>query len=414
MKKKLLNNIGLKLISVAAAVIIWLIIINIDDPETSKTITLTVQEINAEDLASLKKTYEVVSGETATARIKGRTSVIKDLDSSDFKAIADLSKLSDTGAVWVDIVANDYVNTREVEIVPGNNVYKVATENLVEKSFSVVVNTRGKVASGYYKGEVKATPNMIKITGSETKISNIKEVAVTVDISGASSNIASEGLEPVVYGLNGAAMDTSRLSMDIKDGVDVSVTMLRTKTVPVRLTYKGDAADGYAVLSKESAEESVTIAGTKADLDKVSALNVECSIEGETSDIEKTILYKDFLPENIVLAEGDVETAGIAVKVVIEPVITRMVDVRFEDIELTGASDELDYSVYSETDEVSISVSGAKSYVDALKPEDLKVKADVSGYGAGTHLIRLDVTTSASVTVGEYQQTTIRIQDAES
>ena len=415
MKRKLLNNIGMKLISVAAALVIWLIIVNVDDAYDTKSITLEVQEINAEDLASINKTYEVVSGETATAKIRGRASVLKDLSNTDFTATADLSKLSDTGAVWVDIKAKDYV--KGIEIMPDNNVYQVVTENLVEKQFSVVVKTRGSVAKGYDIGEIKVTPNIINIRGSETKISNIKEVAVTIDVSGYSSNINKVGLVPTVYELNGSAMDTSRLTMDVTT-VDVSMTMLRTKTIPVKVTYKGEPADGYVVVSKVSGESEVTVAGTKADLDKLSVLNVECDIEGASENIEKTILYKDFLPENIYLSEGDKETSGVAVNVVIEPVISKDVDVKFSDIGLTGASDELEYSIYNYNEEnvpdtVSVSVSGAKSAVDAVKAEDIRVTADVSNYGIGVYSIQLNVQVTGQITAKENQKMVIQIKNKE-
>ena len=58
MKKKLLNNIGLKLISVLVAMLIWLVITNIDDATTTETITLPIQEINAEDLESYGMMYQ--------------------------------------------------------------------------------------------------------------------------------------------------------------------------------------------------------------------------------------------------------------------------------------------------------------------------------------------------------------------
>ena len=292
MKKKLLNNIGLKLISVLVAMLIWLVITNIDDATTTETITLPIQEINAEDLESYGMTYEVVSGTTATATIKGRPSVLKNLTADDFVATADLSNLSVTGAVMVDITAKDYV--RYVEIIPDNNVYKVVTEKLVSKQFPVNVKTRGNVATGYYLGEIKSTPNLITITGSETKINSIKEVAVEVDVTGCSANISKEGLTPVVYSLNGEVMETDRLTFDSKS-VDVSIAMLRTKTVPVEIEYQGEPAEGYAVVSKECATTEVLIAGTKTDLDSVSSIKLVCDISGIKEKLETTILYKDFL-----------------------------------------------------------------------------------------------------------------------
>lgn len=411
MRKKLLNNIDLKLISLAVAVVIWLVIVNINDAYETETISLQVQEINAEDLEGVGKTYEVVSGSVATAKIRARASVLKDIDADDFVATADLSKLSDTGAVWVDITAKSYVNAHEVEIIPDNNVYKVVTENLVDEDFSVVVRTEGEVGSGYFLGEKKATPVLVNIKGSETKISNIKEVCVTVNVTGYTSNISLENVELQVIGLNGEPMDTGRLTLS-NSTVDVSMTMLRTKTVPVKFVFNGEPAEGYAIVSQASTESKVVVAGTKEDLDAISVLTMEYDLTDARESIEKTILFKDFLPENIHLAEGDLETSGVAINVVIDPIIERSIDVPFEDIRLIGEDENYEYSLsQDDVDTVSVIVSGAKSIVDAMTEDDLKVSADVDDFNAGDYTVLLSVQTDAQVTVKDYQHAAIQIRN---
>jgi YbbR domain-containing protein len=407
MKKKLLNNIGLKLISVLVAMLIWLVITNIDDATTTETITLPIQEINAEDLESYGMTYEVVSGTTATATIKGRPSVLKNLTADDFVATADLSNLSVTGAVMVDITAKDYV--RYVEIIPDNNVYKVVTEKLVSKQFPVNVKTRGNVATGYYLGEIKSTPNLITITGSETKINSIKEVAVEVDVTGCSANISKEGLTPVVYSLNGEVMETDRLTFDSKS-VDVSIAMLRTKTVPVEIEYQGEPAEGYAVVSKECATTEVLIAGTKTDLDSVSSIKLVCDISGIKEKLETTILYKDFLPANIYLAEGDLETTGAAVTVNVEPYISRTVSVPKENITIQNKSEQYSYTLDG-NDTVDVTVSGLSSDIAAVTPENLKAFIDVNGLGAGEHSVLMNISDKTSVKLQENYTVTVWIEN---
>lgn len=394
MKKKLLNNIGLKLLSVLIAMVIWLVIVNVDDATISETITLTVQEINAEDLESYGMTYEVVSGSTATATIKGRPSVLKNLSADDFVATADLSNLSVTGAVMVDISAKDYVHY--VEIIPDNNVYKVVTENLVSKQFPVNVRTRGTVATGYYLGEISSTPNLITITGSETKINNIKEIAVEVDVTGCSANISAEGLTPVVYSLDGEVMETDKLTLD-SSSVDVSIAMLRTKTVPIEIEYVGEPAQGYDVVSEECATTEVLIAGTKADLDEVSSIKLTCDISGISEKLEKTILYKDFLPENIYLAEGDLETTGAAVTVNVEPHIEKEFAIPYDDIKLQNSSDDYTYSLGS--GEVTVTVEGTESVVNAVKAAQISVSIDVSSLSEGEHTVPVSVNVPTGVTL---------------
>ncbi len=412
MKKKLLNNLGMKLISIVAAIFIWLIIVNVDDAYDTKRISLPVQEINAEDLESLNKTYEVVAGSTATATIRARTSVLMHLDSDDFTATADLSKMSDTGAVWVDIALKTPMSG--VEIIPDNNVYQVSTENLVEKQFPVTVRIDGQVASGYYPGEVRTTPNIINLRGSETSINSIREVMVAIDISGYSSNINKTGLKPVLKDFNDQVIDAGRITMDAET-IDVSITMLRTKTVPVNMAFTGAPADGYVVISQDMPETTVTVAGLKADLDKIDALKMSFDLSGASESIEQTVLFREFLPENIYLVDGDLETSGVPVNIVIEPVTSRNIDVNFSDIILQGASASLNYGLYSGASTVSITVTGAKSVVDAMTAADLAVSADVTNRRQGIISIPLTVQVNAALSnvTAEGDTVTMQVSDKE-
>ena len=63
MKQKLTNNLGLKLISVALSVILWLIVVSIDDPVISRTYSgIEVEVLNADAVTSQGKVYEILDG----------------------------------------------------------------------------------------------------------------------------------------------------------------------------------------------------------------------------------------------------------------------------------------------------------------------------------------------------------------
>ena len=64
MKEKLTNNLGLKLISLCLAVIFWLVVVTMEDPEQTKTLEIPVTRINEEMIRENDKTYEVIEGNT--------------------------------------------------------------------------------------------------------------------------------------------------------------------------------------------------------------------------------------------------------------------------------------------------------------------------------------------------------------
>ena len=60
MKTKLLNNLPFKIISVIAAIVLWLIVVNIDDTvETDVFKNLPVTLINTDTLTSQDQTYRI-------------------------------------------------------------------------------------------------------------------------------------------------------------------------------------------------------------------------------------------------------------------------------------------------------------------------------------------------------------------
>ena len=89
-KKIFLNNLSIKLISIVGAVLIWLLIINIDDPYKTKTFLVRVEVVNEEALHSEHKVYEIVEGSTASVSVRGKRSIVDKLTTDDISATADL------------------------------------------------------------------------------------------------------------------------------------------------------------------------------------------------------------------------------------------------------------------------------------------------------------------------------------
>ena len=68
-KKKLTNNIGLKIASVILAVLIWLVVLNVSDPDKTITISnIPITFINENAITGQDKVYEIASGKAATLK----------------------------------------------------------------------------------------------------------------------------------------------------------------------------------------------------------------------------------------------------------------------------------------------------------------------------------------------------------
>ena len=62
MKKKLTNNLGMRILAVVIAVLIWIIVVNVSDPIIESTYSgIPVEIINADTITKQNKTYDVLN-----------------------------------------------------------------------------------------------------------------------------------------------------------------------------------------------------------------------------------------------------------------------------------------------------------------------------------------------------------------
>ena len=76
--KMITNNFGLKILAVVFACVLWLAVVNIDDPVTTRSFTTTVSVENNDYLTGIGKYYEIVNNSnTITFKVSGdRKSVV--------------------------------------------------------------------------------------------------------------------------------------------------------------------------------------------------------------------------------------------------------------------------------------------------------------------------------------------------
>ena len=288
MKDKVTHNLGYKLLSVALAALLWLVVINSQDPvETCTFYDIPVTIINEAALAAKDKIPEIVEGDTISVVVEARRSICDKLTKNDIVAVADFEKISVTDAVPIDVSVKNY--EQDVEIVRGlNQVMKLRLEDSITKDFRIKISTTGQAKDGYVIGDMVASPNMISITGSGTQIGKIKEVVLMVDVDGISKDSQTTGV-PVIYDMNGDVINSGKVAMNVKD-VAVTIPVLKTKTVRILVTAVGEPAPGYEVGSISYQPDMVTVAGTLGELVLLgSTLKAECDITDQSGVVEENI-----------------------------------------------------------------------------------------------------------------------------
>ena len=369
-KKVLFHNLSIKILSFLGALLVWLFIVNIDDPYKTKSYMVHVDLTNEDALRSVHKVYEIVEGGTATVRVRGRRSVVDNLDASDIKATADLSELSAVNSV--DIKPSLKIATSSDVELECTQVLKVSLEDMETKQVKVTVETEGTPAEGYTVGSCNAKPNVIEVSGGESVIDRIATVKVTLNVNGASDSFL-KNLEPAAYDKKGNKIISSTLSFE-KKTIRVKARLLQNKTIPVKIHIKGKVANGYEYV----------------DATCVPRLDIPIDVTGltsDSSDLERDIEVVNYLPDGITIPE---EYQKISVKIDVEKKKEKKIKIPTSSIMLKNLDAAYEGEAYDPSGNIEIVVSGKESYVKGLEADDITASVDCGALGAGTYHLPVD------------------------
>lgn len=391
MKKRVMNNFGLKLLSLGLAVVFWFVIVNSQDPMEKKTFKgIPVKILNQEKVLEREKVLEVLDGDTVDVVVEGRRSVIEQLTEQDFEATADLSEVSFMDTVLVRATVPAYADVTVLN--NGENVMKLLFDDYVTKKFSFKVNTIGEPTSGYYVGDALPSPNIIRISGAKTVLDKIKEVVLEVDVSGRSVDFVTTAI-PVVYDMNGDEISSAKLDIQAEtEAVTVNVPILTSKLMRMKVTTTGEPQEGYEVLASNITfqPEVVRVAGTKEDLDKLGYfLEATVDVTGQNGILEKNIQVSSLLDDALTSLRV-VDTQLVAVTVQLTPYEERELDIPVSSIEIRGLTEGLSAEVIQPLN-IPVLLRCKSARAPLITVDYLKPHVNLEGLTEGTYIIPLEL-----------------------
>ncbi len=383
MKEKLINNLGLKVLSCFLAFFVWLVVVNVSNPEVTGSKEVPLEIVNEQVLTKAGRTYELGGKDTVTVYFDVRTKDAYKIRSSDFRAYVDLAELYDvTGSVQVKIeVLNNKELISNAESRPG--VVRVQTEELQSKQFSLIMNTYGNLAEDYAINKVILTPDHVTVEGPTSQVGLINYVGIELNVNGLESS-ADGVTEPVFYDANGNAITVSDRVSVSPSQIQYSLEVSKVKTLPLDFEVTGSAASGYQYTGVESSLKNVSVFGLKNSLASVNKITIPSSVlsvAGATQDKVVTVNLNEYLPEGVTLANAD--DANVTIRLKVEQLTTRTLTLGESDITMENGADY--YHYHLSPAHIEVKLQGLKEDLETLKPADLKAVLNVSGMQLGMH-----------------------------
>lgn len=405
MKKNMINKFTLKVLSLIIAILIWLLVRNVDDPIVVRTFyEIPVSIENASYLAENLEIPLLVDGkDTVKVRVKGARSVVSKLKKEDIKAVADMTQIisKDTTPIMVPVeVTGTGISDSDITVRPRNIQVDIEKQKSVEKTIAVSTGDT-QPDKDYEIGNLKANPEKVTISGPETIINKIDKVVALIDVTGRKESNIEIKSQLKIYDKNLDELSPKQLEyLNIKEISDNTIRIQAQfwkvkQNVKIKAEYSGEPKRGYEVDSINLVPDTISVAGTDEALKKleqeVNTLEIPgkyIDVTDKTGDFEQNIDLSELLPEDLKLVR-DLNSSVIAT-VKILPYNSRDYEVSVTQIEADNKAEDLDLVFQDE--QITIRAKAKEQDLDSLSAANIQVQIDLSGYGEGEYEVPVTVT----------------------
>lgn len=170
-----MKNLGLKLISLLLACVLWFVV---SGPRRER---LRERNVTATlSLVGVAPHLVITTGirDNVVVRVRGRVSDLRSLASQSLEASADLSQITQPGDVEITIRPQHINVPEEIEVVSITpNKIRFRLERLRQRAVPIRPFLAGDPPSGYLIGEATAAPNLALVSGPESQVLKLSEVA---------------------------------------------------------------------------------------------------------------------------------------------------------------------------------------------------------------------------------------------
>jgi YbbR domain-containing protein len=187
MRKFFFENLGLKIVAISLAVILWVFVTSRGQSEKSIDVPLEFTNIPS-GLEIVNSTVKKIGLD-----IKGQERLIRNINPPDIRVLVDMSKAKKGESTY-------YITLEDIKVPPAITVtnispssVKVIIDETVKKSVKVRPVIIGEPENGYYLKSVEVTPQTVVIEGVSPEVRKVNYIKTeAVDISGLNETFIQE------------------------------------------------------------------------------------------------------------------------------------------------------------------------------------------------------------------------------
>lgn len=418
MKKRLTNNLALKLAALVFAFLLWLIVVNEIDPVERRTYSnVVVTMLHDELILNKGNTYRIVNGNTATVTVTAKRSILEKITPEAIRATADIKDIQLSSFVPIEVAIGGFEGEYRSATALPNNV-EIKIESSKSTKFPINVETIGTLQDGYVLGNLVAQPETVQISGPKSLIGRIEKVVARVDINGISSDSTLEA-ELVLYDGGGNVIDQTSLETNIGGDkkVRVKVELLSTKIVEVKADVTGISPEiGYKIGDVTCEPQRISIAGLEEDIADINEITISSDMllaDNINEKTEETIDISSALPENIRLANENEKNVVVTIRVEKAGVKTFEVPIN----SITKNNVKAGYKIdFGNIQEIMLHFTGDDAALEALTLEQVEKRVSIDLKDCTeekSYTVPVTVNLPTGVSMAEEAYVTLKMQKQE-
>ena len=362
MINKLKNNSKIKIISLLSAMVLWMYVMAIVDPEETKLfenipVTITNKnELNERDLVIYPE-----QDLTTNIYVTGKLSNLKKVTKDDINVYGQINNpLEGNNEIYLKVSTSQRVNYDFK-----NPVMIVTLEKIISEDKSIKVDITGSGKNNVDNIMLQDNIDKVSISGPRSLVNKVKRVVGTVKVNGELNDFSqSIKLEPV--DAKGKVVEGIELE---KDSVNVNITLLTQKTVPItlKLSDNGESGVNYTM-----SQNTVTIKGKKDIVDSINDIETQPVKLSEISPGTSKDIYLQ-VPSGITI-----ETKYITIKKNSEEnAVVEVYTYTAENIGIRNNTENIDKSKIKIPNSINVSIEHLQS-VGSINKDDIKLYIDLN------------------------------------
>ena len=361
MINKLKNNSKIKIISLLSAMVLWMYVMAIVDPEETKLfenipVTITNKnELNERDLVIYPE-----QDLTTNIYVTGKLSNLKKVTKDDINVYGQINNpLEGNNEIYLKVSTSQRVNYDFK-----NPVMIVTLEKIISEDKSIKVDITGSGKNNVDNIMLQDNIDKVSVSGPRSLVNKVKRVVGTVKVNGELNDFSqSIKLEPV--DANGKVVEGIELE---KDSVNVNITLLTQKTVPItlKLSDNSESSVNYTM-----SQNTVTIKGKKDIVDSINDIETQPVKLSEILPGTSKDIYLQ-VPSGITI-----ETKYITIKKNSEENAVAEYTYTAENIEIRNNTENIDKGKIKFPNSINVSIEYLQS-IGSINKDDIKLYIDLN------------------------------------